>query len=157
MKLEVIKERETPLLSRTRITLKAEYEGATPSRLELKKLVADKIKADEKLVVLKHIYTRFGKNSAKIIAHIYQNEKDMQKLEHTKLLEKHFPKKKEEKAEAAPTEAAAEGEAKEGAGEKVAEEKQTEETPEQKPTEETPKEEKQPEAEEKPAEEEKTK
>ncbi len=105
MKLEIIKERETPLLSRTRVTLKAEYEGATPSRLELKKLVANKIKSDEKLVVLKHIYTRFGKNSAKIIAHIYQNEKDMKKLEHSKLIEKHSPKKKEGEAEGAEAKA----------------------------------------------------
>lgn len=98
MMLEISKERETPLLSRKRVTLSLQYEGPTPPRLELRKEVAKKLKADEKLVVLKHIYTRFGSQKAKIIANVYSDEKAMKNIEEKYLLEKHNPgaKKKEE-------------------------------------------------------------
>jgi small subunit ribosomal protein S24e len=99
MKLELLKERETPLLSRKRVTLSASYEGATPARKELRKSVAKKVSADEKLVILKHIYTRFGQHKAKVIAHVYEDEKAMNKLEEEYLLKKHREKKEEKKEE----------------------------------------------------------
>jgi small subunit ribosomal protein S24e len=70
MKLDIIKERDTPLLSRKRVTISIEYEGATPSRLDLKKEVAKKVGSKEDLTIIKHVYTRFGRQKAKVIAHI---------------------------------------------------------------------------------------
>lgn len=89
MDLEVLKERETPLLSRRRVTLMAAYGGATPSRKDLTKDIAKKLNVNEKLVILKHIYTRFGLQKAKIIAHVYGNEEDMKTYEDISLLKKH--------------------------------------------------------------------
>lgn len=89
MNLEVKKEVETPLLSRKRVTIMATYEGATPSRKELTTQIAKKLSSDENLVILKHIYTRFGMQKAKIIAHIYQNEKDLKTYEDLSMLAKH--------------------------------------------------------------------
>ena len=94
MKLELQKEKELPLLSRKRATFVIEAEGATPSRKDLIKEVAKKINVDEKLVVLKHIYSKFGYSDAKIIAHVYKNEADLKKFEHKSLIEKHSGKKK---------------------------------------------------------------
>ena len=84
------------------MTLIAEYEGATPSRIKIRKEVATKLKAKENLVVIKHVYTKFGSQKAKIITHIYNNEDEMKKLEHDVLLKKH--QSKEEAAEKAPAE-----------------------------------------------------
>lgn len=122
MKLEIKKERDTPLLSRKRVTLMAEYEGATPPRLEVKKEVAKKTGAKENLVIIKHIYTRFGSNKAKIIAHVYNNEKEMKNLEHESLLVKHDPNAK--KKEEAKPEAPKAEEKKEAPAEKPAEKKE---------------------------------
>jgi ribosomal protein S24E len=94
MKLELQKEKELPLLSRKRATFVVEAEGATPSRKELLKEVAKKLNVDEKLVVIKHIYSKFGFSDAKIIANVYKNEADMKKFEHKGLLEKQSGKKK---------------------------------------------------------------
>lgn len=105
MKLEIAKERDTPLLSRKRVTLNLEYEGATPSRLDLKKAVAKKLGSKENLTIIRHVYTRFGKQKAKIIAHVYEKEEDMKVIEHAKLVVKH--QEKEEKKEAAKEEAPA--------------------------------------------------
>ena len=63
-----------------------------------------KINVPEKLVVVKHIYSKFGFTGAKIIVHIYKNEADMNKFEHKGLLEKQTGKKKK----GAPGEEAAE-------------------------------------------------
>jgi len=81
MDITILKERETPLLARKRVTLEATYDAATPSRADLTKAVAKKVGAEEKLVSVRHIYTRFGKRKARIIAHIYSNEKDLTLLE----------------------------------------------------------------------------
>ena len=70
-----------PLLARKRVTLEATYDAATPSRNDLTKEVAKKVGADEKLVSVRHIYTRFGKRKARIIAHVYSDEQDMKQLE----------------------------------------------------------------------------
>ena len=100
MKLEVSKERETPLLSRKRVNVMIEFEGTTPSRKELVKAVAKKLDIKENLIVIKHVYQRFGQGLAKVIAHIYETEKDKNAVERKYLLKKHvFEEPKEEAKE----------------------------------------------------------
>jgi len=94
MKLELQKEKELPLLSRKRATFTVISEGATPARKELVKEVAKKLNADEKLVIIKHIYSKFGHTDAKLIAHVYKNAADMKKFEHEGLIGKQTGKKK---------------------------------------------------------------
>lgn len=103
MDVEITKQRETPLLGRTRVSAVAHFEDKTPSRLELQKAIASKIKKDANLVIIRHIYQRYGKREAKIIAHVYSDDKLIEKLEGKKLAAKHKEKKegeaKEEKKE----------------------------------------------------------
>lgn len=89
MTLQLLKEKETPLLARRRLTVLATFEKATPSRAELRKTIAALAKADEQFVLIKHIFTKFGNPQAKVICHIYQNEQDMRKLEPAYMLKKH--------------------------------------------------------------------
>jgi len=89
MEVKILKERETPLLARKRLTIEVEEKGATPSRLEVRDAIAAKQKANPKLTVIKHVYPRFGINKARVIAHIYGNEEDMKRYEDEGLLKKH--------------------------------------------------------------------
>jgi ribosomal protein S24E len=98
MQIEIKSKKDVPLLSRTRVSAVMTYEGATPSRDEATKKLAAMLATSEKLTVIRHIYTRFGKNTAKIITHVYKNEADMRQIEDQKLLKKHL---KEEAAPAA--------------------------------------------------------
>jgi small subunit ribosomal protein S24e len=102
MELEILKERETPLLSRKRVTAEVHYEGKTPSRVDLRKTVSAKIKAPEELVVIRHIYTIFGEQKAKVIVHVYSDPKTMLRLEGSHQVDKQTGKKtaKAAKAEA---------------------------------------------------------
>jgi len=139
MEIEIQKQRDTPLLSRKRVSAMVTYEGATPSRLTLRDSLAKKLKVDEDLTIIKHIYTRYGHTRAKVIAHVYSNAKDRDTIEDEYLLKKHVKKEtpKEEKKEEAGAEAAAETpkeETTKPAEEKTAE-KSAESTTEEKPAE----------------------
>ena len=101
--MEIIKEREMKLLSRKRVVLMIDNNGATPSRQELIKQVAAKFKVKEDLVIIKHVYQQFGKNKTKLMVHIYKDKKKKDMFEHKSLLKKH-----EDKPEPKPEEAPAE-------------------------------------------------
>lgn len=89
MEFEVLKERDMKLLSRKRVTLMINNEGATPSRLELLEGLAEKFKTKEDLIVIKHIYSQYGKRKTKLIVNIYKDKKKMKLFEHEDLLKKH--------------------------------------------------------------------
>ena len=143
MSLTELKQRDMKLLSRKRVTLLMDNEGATPSRKELVKKIAARYKVNEDLVVIKHIYSQFGKTKAKLIVNIYENKEKRDMFEHKNLLKKHAaakeeapkgePKKEQapkeetpEAAEAVPEQAAEPAEEKEP----ESEEPQKEEAPE---------------------------
>jgi len=110
MKLEIKEKKEVPLLSRTRVQLIASFDKETPSRDVLRKEVAKAAGAKEELTVIKHIYTKFGRKEAKIIANIYKTVEDAKRIEEEHLLKKHYKEeKKPEAPEAAPAEAKAVG------------------------------------------------
>jgi len=98
MELKIIEKKEMPLLSRKRITIAAHFEKETPKREEVRKAIAKLLGTDEKLTVIRHIYTKFGKREAKIITHVYDDEKEMLRVEDKITLSKHLGKenKKEE-------------------------------------------------------------
>ena len=87
--VEIVKEKETPLLSRKRVTAWVYKEGATPSRPSIRDELAKKMKIKPELVSIRHVYTRFGKQESKVIAHVYNDEETLLRLEGKKLVEKH--------------------------------------------------------------------
>jgi len=99
--MEIIERKPTELLNRENIVARVEFEGATPSRAQLKNQLATKLKAKEELVVVRKINTAFGKSLAIVKAHIYKNEADMKKIEGKSALKRNA-KKEEKKEEAAP-------------------------------------------------------
>lgn len=140
--MEIIEKKEHPLLSRTEIIAKDSYTGATPSRGSIKERLVNALKANKELLIIKHIYPEFGFSNAKIIAYLYSNKKDMERIEPEYAFKKGIPKenKEEKKAE----------------DKKNPEEKKEEEKKQNKPETEEKKEEVKPEQEkEKPAEQEK--
>jgi len=101
--MEIIEKKEHPLLSRTEIIAKDSYTGATPSRDSIKERLANTLKANKELLVIKHIYPEFGFGNAKIIAYLYFNKKDMERIEPEYAFKKGITKeKKEEKKQDKP-------------------------------------------------------
>lgn len=99
MTIKINKVEEKPLLARKEISGHIMFEGkSTPSNENVRKAIASELKADEKLVIVKHIYTSFGSSEASIEAYVYNTEEDLKRIEPKQ-------KKKEEKK---PAEGAAE-------------------------------------------------
>ncbi len=92
MELHIEHKIKEPLLSRLRVTGNLTFEATTPSKADVKKAIVSATKMEENLTVVKQIDNAFGKKNAKFEAYIYDNEKDMQRIE---------PKPKK-KADAAP-------------------------------------------------------
>ncbi|MFH1642189.1 MAG: hypothetical protein ABIC04_04780 [Nanoarchaeota archaeon] len=95
MEITVSEQKERVLLSRNEIKAELSFTGAVPSKEKVKKEMASKLKIDEKLLVIKGIFTKFKSNTAKVIAYFYLSEEDMQKIEHKKKKVKAKPKEAE--------------------------------------------------------------
>ncbi len=80
MNFTIVKEKETPLLSRKRITGEVTFDGPTPSKADISKQLSKSSKQPENLIEIRHIYTQFGEQKAKVIAHIYDDETVMGKV-----------------------------------------------------------------------------
>ncbi len=139
MDIEITKEKDRPLFSRKRITAWVYAEGATPNRTEICLALAKKIGAKPELVSIRHIYSRFGQNDTKVIAHVYKDRKTMERLESEGLLKKHkLAEAKEKPAEEAKEEKPAEETKEEKTEKKETKDKEpAEEAKEEKPAEET--------------------
>lgn len=86
------------LLPRKEVTVSIVFEGSTPGRAQLRKSVADKIKAKEELVIIRHIYTKYGSKEAEVVAYVYENENALKSLEYEKMMQKNSDKSPEGKA-----------------------------------------------------------
>jgi ribosomal protein S24E len=99
MELHTLKEKETELLSRRRVSMMIDNDSATPSRLEVLKHIAKKYSTPEDQVVIRHMYPQFGNKKTKVIAHLYHDKSKMAVFEDAHLISKHKPKQAEAKKE----------------------------------------------------------
>ena len=106
MDLKILSKKEEPLLSRTIVEAEVSFDKATPSKSEIKNALAKSLGKDEKLIVVKGLYSGYGVRKAKNVSYVYENEDVMKSIE---------PRPKKPKA--------GEEAAKEGAKEQKAEEK----------------------------------
>ncbi len=141
MNIEILEEKENPLLGRKEVRFRIDYKGKTPSFVEVRNELIKKVNADNNLTVIDSVNSDFGTQSAFAYAKIYRDEKSMM-VEPGYRIEKNIrgKKKKEKKpeaekpvAEAKPAEEKAE---KPAEGAKPEEPKQEEKPAEEKPKEE---------------------
>jgi ribosomal protein S24E len=82
MNLKIEKTEEKPLLARKEVAGSIMFEEkATPSNDNVRKAIAAELKVDEKVVVVKHIYTAYGSSEAKVEAYVYNDEESLKKME----------------------------------------------------------------------------
>lgn len=101
MELKIINKKEDPLLSRTRVESKIAFDKSTPSKDEIKSRLGKDLGKDEKLIVVKGIYTEYGLKKGKNLSYVYENEESLKRIEMQK-------EKKSKKKGAKPEEKAAE-------------------------------------------------
>ena len=131
--MKISNQTENRLLSRKEVDGEIDFKGATPSNDELAKSIASNLKSTPDLVVVKKIYTEFGKTHATFDAIVYDNKEAKDTAEK---MTKHMKEKQKKAAE----------DAKKRLEEKKAAQEKKEEKPAEAKPEEKPAEEKKPEA-----------
>jgi len=88
--MKILSQEESKLLERKNLVLEVDHTlKSTPKKDLIKDEIAKFLKVEEKLLVIKHVYTGFGKSSSKVEVYVYDNEKALKEVE---------PKKKDKTA-----------------------------------------------------------
>lgn len=119
MKLEIKETKENSILKRKEITGTIIFQGGTPTNKDAAKEIAGQLKTGVECVVMKHIYTDFGKQIANFEAYVYESKEQKEKIEPKTKKDRDAEKKAKEEAKKKAEEAKA-------AAEKPAEEKPAE-------------------------------
>jgi small subunit ribosomal protein S24e len=72
MKVQVLTDRQNPLLQRREIEVLVKDFGATPNRKELAKAIAGELQVDEATLLLDKVNQEFGKKEAVCYVKVYQ-------------------------------------------------------------------------------------
>jgi len=81
MELKIINKNADPLLARTKVETEIIFEKGTPTRAEIKSKLGKDLGKDEKLIVVKGIYTRYGLKKATNLSYVYENEDALKRIE----------------------------------------------------------------------------
>lgn len=80
--MEIVKNFDNKLLHRKEIVGTLANSGVTPSRIQVRKEIAKKLKVDDKLVVVNKISSSFGNSNVTIEAVVYEKKETLEKLTH---------------------------------------------------------------------------
>ncbi|HEX55347.1 MAG: 30S ribosomal protein S24e [Candidatus Altiarchaeales archaeon] len=94
MRIEIIEERDNPLLNRREIKLRIFFERETPRFLDVRRKLIEKLKLRDELTIVNSIYTEFGRHSASCYLKVYKDKESM-RVEPEHRIRKNFPKKEE--------------------------------------------------------------
>jgi len=110
MDVDIINKKPETLLKRTSFQAKMIFEGKTPSRTDLKKLLCSKLGSKDALTVISKILNDYGSERAIINGYVYDDEDSMKDLESKYVMLRHLSKAEQqaekEKAKAAKQAAA---------------------------------------------------
>lgn len=81
--LKIEKQEYKPLVERTEI-IATISSAPTPKKTEVQEKLAELLKKEKELVIVKHVYQEFGKREAKIIAYVYDSPDALKKFEKIK-------------------------------------------------------------------------
>src|SRR3989344_4516217 len=101
MKVTIKGKEKSQLLGRTRVLGGLEFEGVTPSNVQLAQSLAKEFNVDVNQVVVKNIYNIFSQQAADFLAFVYDSK---EAKENTEKITKHQKKQMEEAAKEAAEE-----------------------------------------------------
>ena len=99
MEIEILNEKDNPLLERNEVQFIVKHEGApTPKRDEVREMLGAMMKKNKKLVVIDYLKSSFGVNTSSGYAKIYRSEAAAKKYEAEAILKRNgmVEEKKEE-------------------------------------------------------------
>lgn len=88
MDIQVIVEKNNPLLNRREVVFKVIHDSATPSRKSIVERIAATMNSKKGLVIVDSLRTEFGKRETIGYAKIYENEERAKQLERPHIMER---------------------------------------------------------------------
>jgi small subunit ribosomal protein S24e len=101
MEVNIISEKENPLLKRKEVYFQLEHNqtGNTPLRLEVRKALATALKKDVDLVFVKKMTTKTGTRTAVGFANVYDSVEQAKLIEPKYIVKRNAPPKKPKEEE----------------------------------------------------------
>ncbi|WMW21077.1 30S ribosomal protein S24e [Methanolobus mangrovi] len=88
MDIKIINDKNNALLNRRELDLKVTFDGATPSRNDVRSKLAAMLTVPMGLVIVQKMDNEFGKQELKGYVKIYEDEARMKQVEETYVLER---------------------------------------------------------------------
>ncbi|WP_342304505.1 30S ribosomal protein S24e [Methanolobus sp. ZRKC5] len=88
MDIKIINDKNNALLNRRELNLTVTFDGATPSRDDVKGKIAAMLTVPLELVIVQKIENEFGKQELKAYIKIYEDEARMKQVEEAYVLER---------------------------------------------------------------------
>lgn len=89
MNLEIIEDRNNPLLNRRELDVIVIYESGTPRRDEVREEISKKFGVEKERIIIEKMESLFGSNKAKAHVHIYDSVEYAKKYERKHILRRH--------------------------------------------------------------------
>ncbi len=93
MDIQVLQEKNNPMLNRREVVFKVTHDDVTPSRLSIIDRLAATMNSKRGLVIIDSIKTEFGKRESIGYAKIYENEERAKQVERAHILDRNTEKK----------------------------------------------------------------
>ena len=92
MEVNIVSQKENPLLKRKEIRFHVKHvAGATPPRMEIRKAVAEALKANVDLIFVKRFETRPGTHAALGVANLYDSVEQAKFIEPNYIIKRNVP------------------------------------------------------------------
>jgi small subunit ribosomal protein S24e len=101
MEIRIVSESENPLLKRREVQFEVEHSktGNTPTRLEVKKALADNLKLNSDLLFIKRMKTKTGTSTAVGVANVYDSIEQARFVEPEYIIKRNIPPEKPKEQE----------------------------------------------------------
>lgn len=101
MEVKIVSEDQNVLLKRREVSFMVEHadSGSTPQRKEIRRAVANALKADENLVFLKRFSTKTGTSTAVGSANVYDSVEQAKRIEPGYIVNRNIPPEKPKEGE----------------------------------------------------------
>jgi small subunit ribosomal protein S24e len=96
MEIEVIEEKENPLLGRKELRVKVSHDGPAPNRDEVRKRIEAVLDAKKETVIVDTIKTEFGVSESLAVVKVYKSKEKAESVEPSYILERNKPPEKPE-------------------------------------------------------------
>ncbi len=88
MEIQILEEKENPLLNRKEIQLRIIQDAGSPKIADLRKKIAAQLSLDESLFVVQHVYAEYGMNESRCLLKAYMSEERLKTVEADHVLRK---------------------------------------------------------------------